>query len=131
MTAKLTAERVPNPTIVAAVVVAMQAGHTTTPGICLASGYSAPTVNACLHWMRAQGNVRTTKERPPRIPGKVWRGLQFYHALVSVPSPPERERVQVNNSRAEPWDFAALMAVKPLGSRPANMPAGRVHRMGD
>ena len=131
MTAKLTADRVPNPVIVAAVVQAMQAGHTTTPGICVASGYSAPTVNACLHWMRVQGYVKTVKERPPRIPGKSWRGPQFYHSLLSVPNLPQRERVAVQNSRAESWDFSELMAVKPLGSRPANLPAGRVHRMGE
>ena len=131
MTAKHNPDRLPNPTTLDAVVAAMQAGHTTTPGIVLASGYSAPTVNACLMWMRSAGHVKTVKERPPRVAGKVWRGLQYYHALVSVPDMPERERVPVNNTRAEPWTFAALMGVMSLGSLPQSMPRGRVHRLGE
>lgn len=125
----MTDGRIPTSIVLQGVLKAMQAGHTTSSGIRVASGFSLPTVNACLKWLRKQGHVHTYRERPPRVPGKIWRGMQYFHALLSVPPMPEREVERVVGPRTEPWDFAALMEAKPLGSRPAQIPRGRVHRM--
>lgn len=127
----MTSSRIPTPQVLAGVVKAMQAGHTTSTGIRVASGFALPTVNACLKWMRLQGHVHTYRERPPRIPGQIWRGLQCFHALVSVPPMPERDSERAVGPRCEPWDFAALMQAHPLGSRPQSMPTGRIHKMRD
>jgi len=108
----------PHPRVIAAVAKAMRAGHTETPGMCLHTDYSSPTVRRALDWMAQEGYARCVTEARPHIPGKSWKGVSHVWTLQRDPVlPDEPQRDTAPYLRREPWEFGLLVAAY---SRPAH-----------
>jgi hypothetical protein len=102
--------KVPSPEAIAAVVRAMRAGHTETPGISSHCEYGYRTVQRALEWLLAEGCAKCVVLPVPYVPGKSFRGTQHVWTLIKEPRLQLESDSPFRDSQREPWQFGLLVA---------------------